>query len=81
MKAMLGTLSLLIVLAVLGLVAKHQLNSGSIVSLPASVTAPAAAGADAMTVTAQSRALQEQARDQVTRAMQLSADRAASADQ
>jgi hypothetical protein len=80
MKAVFGILSLLVVLAVLGFVARRQLHASNIVPMPASLIAPAASDPNA-TVADQARALQDQARDQASKAMQQSADRAASADQ
>jgi hypothetical protein len=85
MKAIFGVLSLLIVLAIVGGVAKKQLSASGLsgraasaertASLPADRAMPAAA-----TVPEQSQALQQQARDRTMRALQQGVERNNRAD-
>ena len=80
MKAIFGVLSLVIVLAVVGSLAKKQLFgtglAGRAVAADraASLAADTGAPADA-TVPQQSKALQQQARDRTVRALQQGVDR------
>ena len=84
MKAVFGVLSLLIVLAVLAITAKHQLKATVIAPLPADATVTGTGtgtGSPAATVPDQARALQDRVRVDTARSLQRGADRAASADQ
>ncbi len=85
MRAIFGVLSLVVVLAIVGSIAKKQLSGSGLAgravaadraaSLPAGSVAPAAA-----TVPQQSQALQQQARDRTVRALQQGAERNNRAD-
>ena len=80
MKAVFGILSLLIVLAVLAVVAKRQVQT--VGTLPMTGTAlPAPADPQASSVAGSAKAFEDQIRDQANRAVRQAADRAASADQ
>lgn len=75
MRMIFGVLSLLVVLAVVGYLAKTQLKAVAVTPVP---------GASVMQTTAatpaqQSQQSQRQVRDDIARAMQQGADRAASA--
>ncbi len=72
MRLILGTLSLLVVLAVIGMVGRKQLDAlgmGSGAAVPAAGTVPA-----------QSAAIQNKARDAAAAAMQQGAQRASEAE-
>jgi hypothetical protein len=73
MRLILGTLSLLVVLAVIGIVGRKQLDA---LGLRSGTEAPAAA-----TVPAQSAAIQNKARDAAAAALQQGAQRASEASQ
>ena len=75
MRMIFGVLSLLVVLAVVGYLAKTQLKAVAVTPVP---------GASVMQTTAatpaqQSQQIQRQVRDDIARALQQGADRAASA--
>ncbi|MDQ6627893.1 MAG: hypothetical protein M3Z29_05490 [Pseudomonadota bacterium] len=74
-------LSLLFVLAVVGMVARRQIQASHVVATPARTSASAAPAANASTLPEQARALQDHVREETVRALQLGADRAASAEQ
>ena len=72
MRTILGVLSLLLVVAVMGVLAKKQLSATTSVRLPAASAAPAPAGnvgADA-TLPRQSQQLQQQIKQSVEATMQ-----------
>jgi len=73
MRLILGTLSLLVVLAVIGIVGRKQLDA---LGQRSGAEAPAAA-----TVPAQSAAIQNKARDAAAAALQQGAQRASEASQ
>ena len=85
MKAIFGVLSLLIVLAIVGSIAKKQLSASGLAgraaaadraaSLPVDSGAPAGA-----TVPQQAKALENQARERTVRALQQGVDRNNRAD-
>lgn len=68
MRVVIGVLSLLIVLAVVGMLAKTQLRG-------VGVMAPQAAGEAASTVPQQAQQLQQRVREDVTRALEQGAQR------
>ena len=74
MRAAFGVLSLVVVLAIVGLVAKKQLQAVSTVGTPAGVALPASA-ANA-TAPEQSRMIQQQVQQDVTRVLEQGAARA-----
>ena len=80
MKVVFGILSLLVVLAVLGFVARRQVQSVSALSVPGAAL-PGASDPQASSVAGSAKAFEDQVRDQASRAVQQGADRAASADQ
>jgi hypothetical protein len=73
MRLILGTLSLLVVLAVIGMVGRKQLDA---LGMRSGAAEPAAA-----TVPAQSAAIQNKARDAAAAALQQGAQRASEASQ
>ncbi|MEP6738880.1 MAG: hypothetical protein ABJA61_00790 [Caldimonas sp.] len=87
-KAILGIVSLLVVLAIVGLLAKSQLQAVNTMPRALQVPAQAAPGAVdgiasdpiGLTVSEQSRQMQEQIREQMTRALQQGAERNEQAD-
>jgi len=81
MKAVFGIVSLLIVLAVVGVVATRQMQANVAAVSHAGVSGIAVSDPNAVGMREQSRVLQDQVRDQVARSVQQGADRAASADQ
>ena len=69
MRMLFGAVSLLLVLAIVGVLASKQLKSASTVSVDPSASAPAVTG----NVREQSQHLQEKVRDDVTRALEQGA--------
>ncbi len=85
MKAIFGVLSLLVVLAIVGSIAKRQLHAvaPSSAARAAAVAGSAAsfgADPDAATVAAQARSMQEQARANTARALEQGVQRNQRAD-
>ncbi|MDQ6680330.1 MAG: hypothetical protein M3Y67_05120 [Pseudomonadota bacterium] len=87
MRIVFGALSLLVVLAIVGALAKHQWQApgahNGVTAGTAAATTPNAGIADASgrTVPQQSRDIQKQFRDDTVRALQQGADRNARAPQ
>lgn len=77
MRMIFGVLSLLVVVAVVGFLAKTQLKAAA--TLPAS--GPVEVQAPAATPAQQSQQIQSKVQDDIARALQQGADRAASAAQ
>lgn len=71
MRAIFGVLSLLIVLAIVGSLARQQRSTPGL----GSVSAPAGEGASQLTVQQQSQAIQDKIRDDTARALQQGSER------
>ena len=78
MRAIFGVLSLLIVLAIVGSLARKNLQAS--VAVPAGVPGAVAADVSGLTVPQQSKALQDKVRDDTARALQQGAERTQRAD-
>lgn len=82
MRVLVGVVSLLIVLAVVGITAKKQLQAVNAVSAPSGQTGgdSSTVAPSASTVRAQSQLLQERVGDDVNKALQQGAARGEAAD-
>jgi hypothetical protein len=85
MKALFGVLALVIVLAIVGSLAKTQLSGTGLAGRAASAERAASLAAErpappAATVPEQSQSMQQQARDRTTRALQQGVERNQRAD-
>jgi hypothetical protein len=79
MRAVLGLVSLLVVLAIVGLIASKQLKGAPGKLSPASIAASATVGLPTGTVREQSQQLQDKVRSDVNKALQQGAQREESA--
>jgi hypothetical protein len=77
MRMVFGVLSLLVVLAIVGSLAKKQLQavSGQTTAIPGAVSGAASADAAPVTVGEQSRNIQQQVRDSTAAALQQGVER------
>ena len=78
MRAIFGVLSLLIVLAIVGSLARKNLQASVVV--PVGVPGTTATDVSGLTVPQQSKALQDKIRDDTARALQQGAERTQRAD-
>ena len=82
MKAVFSVVSLLVVLAVIGVLASRQLKASRELSVPsAGPAASAFQTSPGATAAEQSRQIQQQVRDEVQRSMEQSAERVRQAEQ
>jgi hypothetical protein len=73
MRAVFGLVSLLVVLAVVGLAVSKQLKSTALSAVPTGVAASAPEGRAAVTALEQSQRIQEQVRSDLTKAVEQGA--------